>query len=128
MLFRSKPESRYGPLSKFKEDDKILKGFIWKPKDRPVSKESVIPSYNKRKAAAEKSAAAKSKTGKPPLKVAPGAKEKTGKDSTANKTPGKLPPLKTGQDSTLKRDSTLKSRPRKPTKKDSLTANLDIKK
>jgi lipopolysaccharide export system protein LptA len=119
-----KPETKYGPLTKFKEDDKILKGFIWKPKDRPVSKESVIPSYNKKKAAEEKSAAAKSKTGKPPLKVAPGAKEKTGKDSTVNKTPGKLPPLKTGKDSTLKRDSTLKPQPRKPTKKDSLTANL----
>lgn len=30
------------PLGKLKEDDKILKGFLWKPKDRPVSKEAVI--------------------------------------------------------------------------------------
>lgn len=30
------------PLGKLKDDDKILKGFLWKPKDRPVSKEAVI--------------------------------------------------------------------------------------
>jgi len=35
-------QNRLIPLGKLKEDDKILKGFIWKPKDRPVSKESVI--------------------------------------------------------------------------------------
>ncbi len=45
LAFYTKPENRYGPLNKFKDDDKILKGFIWKPKDRPVSKESIIPSY-----------------------------------------------------------------------------------
>lgn len=35
-------QDRLIPLGKLKEDDKILKGFLWKPKDRPVSKESVI--------------------------------------------------------------------------------------
>ncbi|MBK0377997.1 OstA-like protein [Mucilaginibacter segetis] len=44
----TKPEHRYGPLDKFTEDERILKGFIWKPKERPVSKESIIPSYNKK--------------------------------------------------------------------------------
>jgi hypothetical protein len=47
IFFITKPEHRYGPLSKFKEDERILKGFIWKPKDRPISKESIIPSYSK---------------------------------------------------------------------------------
>ncbi|MDB5125181.1 MAG: hypothetical protein JWP94_3310 [Mucilaginibacter sp.] len=113
-----KPDARYGPLAKFKEDEQILKGFIWKPKDRPVSKESIIPSYNRRKEAAEKAAAAKAaaakgKTGKPPLKK-PGDKAvsdstkttipgkpglKTAKDSTLKSTPGKPPALKTSKDS-----------------------------
>lgn len=31
------------PMNKLTDEDKILKGFIWKPKDRPKSKEEVIP-------------------------------------------------------------------------------------
>nr|WP_255563688.1 OstA-like protein [Mucilaginibacter rivuli] len=42
--FTVKTSLRDIPLIAVKEDDKILKGFIWKPKDRPVSKESIIPS------------------------------------------------------------------------------------
>jgi lipopolysaccharide export system protein LptA len=37
----TKIEDRIIPLEKAKDDDKILKGFIWKPKDRPVSKEAI---------------------------------------------------------------------------------------
>jgi lipopolysaccharide export system protein LptA len=48
LTFFTKPENKYGPPGKLKEDDKILKGFIWKPKERPVSKESIIPSLNKK--------------------------------------------------------------------------------
>jgi len=47
LAFLTKPDHRYIPIDKVKEDEKILKGFIWKPKDRPISKESVLPSYNK---------------------------------------------------------------------------------
>jgi lipopolysaccharide export system protein LptA len=71
IFFITKPEHRYGPLSKFTEEDRILKGFIWKPKERPVSKEAIIPSYNKRlarvRAAASKKPADvdKSKNPKP---------------------------------------------------------------
>jgi lipopolysaccharide export system protein LptA len=58
IFFLSKPEHRYGPLTKFTDDERILKGFIWKPKERPVSKESILPSYNRKfakaKAAADK--------------------------------------------------------------------------
>jgi lipopolysaccharide export system protein LptA len=39
----SKPDAQLFPVKNLKEDEKILKGFIWKPKDRPVSKESIIP-------------------------------------------------------------------------------------
>ncbi|MET3978444.1 lipopolysaccharide export system protein LptA [Mucilaginibacter sp. UYP25] len=97
IFFISKPEHRYGPLAKFKEDDLILKGFIWKPKERPVSKESIIPSYNRKiaraKAAANKKAADadKGKMSKPG--------EKVGKDSLQKKSP--VPPgTRAAKDST----------------------------
>ncbi len=66
--FLTKPENKYGPIAKVKEDDKILKGFIWKPKERPVSKESIIPSYGTKKQAASKPSSGKQKTGAPALK------------------------------------------------------------
>jgi len=92
----TKPEDKYGPQEKFAEDDRILKGFIWKPKERPASKESILPSYNRKieAAAAAKLPPDKSKTGKPPG-------GKTAKDSTAS-TSAKAPGLKTGKDSTMK--------------------------
>jgi lipopolysaccharide export system protein LptA len=106
MGFYTKPENRYAPLDKVKEDDKILKGFIWKPKERPVSKESIIPSYNKKKTIAVKPPPGKSKTGKQALKKLHNGKNvKTVKDSTAKPPPGKLPGLKTGKDSILKTDT-----------------------
>lgn len=30
------------PMAELKEEDKILKGFVWKPRDRPKSKEEII--------------------------------------------------------------------------------------
>jgi lipopolysaccharide export system protein LptA len=97
--FYTKPENRYAPLNKFKEDEKILKGFIWKPKERPVSKESIIPSYHKKKETV-KPPPGKPGAVKPPNKKPTGAK---GKQVTAP--PGKLPALKTAKDSVLKRDT-----------------------
>ena len=98
LAFYTKPQHTYGPLSKFKEDERILKGFIWKPKERPVSKESIIPSYNKKKSA-PKSPAEKPKNGKlPVLKTKDG---KAVKDST-NASPTKIPDIKTGKDSVMK--------------------------
>ncbi|WDF56003.1 OstA-like protein [Mucilaginibacter sp. KACC 22063] len=47
LKFSGKPEHRDGPLNKFKEDEQILKGFIWKPHDRPESKEQLIPELDK---------------------------------------------------------------------------------
>jgi hypothetical protein len=92
--FYLKPEHKYTPINKVAEDDKILKSFIWKPKERPVSKESIIPSYTRR--AEAKAVKEKAKTDKAAGKKPPGAK--TAKDSTSS-SPPKLPGLKTGKDS-----------------------------
>ncbi len=108
----TKPEDKYGPLDKFKEEEKLLKGFIWKPELRPVSKESIIPSYHKKaavkagktppgKTPPKKGTAGKNGKNPAPLK-APGLK--AGKDSTLNSIPIALPALKTKADS-LKGDS-----------------------
>jgi hypothetical protein len=117
MGFYNKPENRYGPEKKFTAEDKLLKAFIWKPKDRPVSKESIIPSYAKKKADAEKKkGVAKSPTDKgkksklSPDKTVPG--KTAAKDST-KASPPKLPGLKTAKDSTQKTD-TAKVAPPKP--------------
>jgi len=93
--FITKPELRYIPIHVVKDDEKVLKGFIWKPKDRPVSKESVLPSYNKRMKAdtAKKTAAgvssskktAGSKITKGGLKTPAGQKALT---DTAKLSPG----------------------------------------
>ncbi|MDB5088849.1 MAG: hypothetical protein JWR09_2843 [Mucilaginibacter sp.] len=92
--FYLKPEHKYTPIAKVVDDDKILKGFIWKPKERPVSKESIIPSYTKK--AAAKAAKDKAKTGKATDKKLQDGK--TVKDST-NSSPPKPPGIKTAQDS-----------------------------
>lgn len=77
--FVEKYEAKGLPIAKVKEDNKILKGFIWKPKDRPVSKASILSSYNRRKALKSKNNAATDKSGKP-LSKKPGGIS-TGKDS-----------------------------------------------
>jgi lipopolysaccharide export system protein LptA len=41
------PTTTSQPLKDVKEEDKILKGFIWKPKDRPASKEAILPQLSK---------------------------------------------------------------------------------
>nr|WP_255670484.1 OstA-like protein [Mucilaginibacter sp. UR6-11] len=122
--FVEKYEARGMPIGKVKEDDKILKGFIWKPKDRPVSKESVLSSYHSKKAVAPKppakAGAAASKPGKAPLKKP--ADLKAGKDTS-----GKPANLKIHTDSltrpgviNLKRDTLAKPPAIPKTGKDSV--------
>ncbi len=79
-----KTEHRYGPPAKFTEDEKILKGFIWKPKERPVSKEQIIPELDKTGKYKHPTAKSPAK-GKPglPIKGLPGSI--AGKDSLLNK-------------------------------------------
>ncbi|SDT65788.1 OstA-like protein [Mucilaginibacter mallensis] len=93
--FITKPENRYIPIHVVKEDEKILKGFLWKPKDRPVSKESILPSYNH-------------KSDTTTVKPKPGG-GLTGPKKINGKPPGKIttPPgkpagIKAAQDTTLK--------------------------
>lgn len=43
-----KPEGQYYPMEKIPKDKEILEGFIWKPKDRPRSKEEIIPSLKEK--------------------------------------------------------------------------------
>jgi lipopolysaccharide export system protein LptA len=83
IFFTSKPEHRYGPLAKFTEDERILKGFIWKPKERPFSKESILPSYNRKFAKAQAAADKKIADANKNKPKTPGLK--TGKDSLDNK-------------------------------------------
>lgn len=59
------------PMNQLTDDEKILKGFLWKPKDRPKSKEEIIPQLAK-KTAREK-APSKSSPSKADPKVVPAA-------------------------------------------------------
>lgn len=59
-----KPEGNYYPIENIPTDEDILKGFIWKPKDRPRSKEEIIPTLA-RKAPAKPKAPAKKPVAKP---------------------------------------------------------------
>ena len=103
IIFMAKPEHRYGPLEKFNEEDKLLKGFIWKPKDRPVSKESIIHAPDNYP---EKPAKAK-----PPAKNT--GKKQKGKKGDGTQKPGirttapPLPAAKSTADSLNKKPVTL---------------------
>lgn len=68
----------YSPMDKVVKDREILEGFIWKPKDRPISKEAIIPSLAKPKAKAQKAVTNKppaTKTQKPATKKPAGKKK-----------------------------------------------------
>jgi lipopolysaccharide export system protein LptA len=117
--FITKAENRVIPIDKVKDDEKILKNFIWKPKDRPISKESILPSYNKRlkQAAGKQQPVAgeprpkklyDGKTGKGEpkapavsLKAAPPAAADSGKTQL----PKKLPAIKAKGDSVIRTKS-----------------------
>jgi hypothetical protein len=64
-----KPTGSYFPIEKVTEDIGILEGFIWKPKDRPRSKEEIIPGLAKKEEVAKPPAKPKAKT--PTKKAAP---------------------------------------------------------
>ena len=70
------------------EEDRVLKGFIWKPRDRPKSKEEIIPQLAK---AEQKPAAAKKLDKKStPAKSAP-AKSTPSKANPAKRTEPNAP-------------------------------------
>ncbi len=55
-------EATITPMKDLKEEDRVLKGFIWKPTERPKSKEEIIPQL------ADRKSGTKSKT---PVKTPP---------------------------------------------------------
>ena len=93
MAFLQSAAHRMLPLKDVKDEEKILKGFVWRPKDRPVSKEAILPPLLKSvkiKATPPKSSPAKKPVIKAELKktalVKPNkdiAIPKTSKDGTA---------------------------------------------
>jgi lipopolysaccharide export system protein LptA len=89
VTFMTKPEHRYVPIEKVTEDDKILKGFIWKPKDRPVSKEELIPEL-------DKNYVAKRPSTRPSGKPQPKGKTKRGAPANAKSPKSAVDQLKKG--------------------------------
>jgi lipopolysaccharide export system protein LptA len=121
--FVEKYEAHGTPISKVTEDNKILKGFIWKPKERPVSKEAIL---NRKKPAVKsvtkpgpKPPAATNKKAAGKVTV-PATNAKLSKDSIISNTPsvhrmGKdslliTPAVKSVRDSLLKKDTTQQRR------------------
>jgi hypothetical protein len=104
IIFMAKPEHRYGPLEKFSEDEKLLKGFIWKPKDRPVSREAIIH-------APDNYPPAKAKKTKPPEKNT--GKKQNGKKGKKGQKPAVKPLSGPTQDIKATADS-LQKQPVKP--------------
>ncbi|MEY3678365.1 MAG: hypothetical protein RI924_506 [Bacteroidota bacterium] len=63
IFFIKKPEMVYFPIEDLDKDQEILEGFIWKPKDRPVSKESILPSLLPAPKATQKTTSPRPATG-----------------------------------------------------------------
>ncbi|WP_281260221.1 OstA-like protein [Mucilaginibacter yixingensis] len=104
LSFTTKPENKDYPMNKLKEEDKILKNFIWKPKDRPASKEDVIHP--------KKTPPVKAESKKPKAESKSGAKDAAKKPAVTGK------PAVKGDDGKTKADA--KSTDNKPAAKDSL--------
>lgn len=113
VTFIQNPETRGIPLKDVKEEEKILKGFIWKPKDRPVSKEAILPPLLKStriKATPSKSSPVKKSAAKPALKKVALAKSskdipipKIGKDTIARDRTAITPPAVVKKDTVVKK-------------------------
>jgi lipopolysaccharide assembly outer membrane protein LptD (OstA) len=65
------------PMNDIKEEDRVLKGFIWKPSERPKSKDEIIPKPvdEKTQSAVKKSQKKIAPSKVPPSKIAPVKKE-----------------------------------------------------
>lgn len=49
VMYVRKPEGKFYPIEKLPPDVDILDGFIWKPKERPKSKEEIIPGLRQKR-------------------------------------------------------------------------------
>jgi len=82
-------EASITPMDDLKEEDRVLKGFIWKPRDRPKSKEEIIPQLAE---AEPKPAKKKSDKKVVPVKPAPAKNAPVKTDSIKTKAPVKAAP------------------------------------
>jgi hypothetical protein len=94
VTFLIQPDHKHAGLNKFTEEERILKNFMWKPKERPISKESILPSYGRK----HNPPGPKTKTIKKPAGN-PANKDEMAGDSTMNES-SRETPLTTGDDST----------------------------
>ena len=73
VFFIRKPELTYYPIERVSEKEEILEGFIWKPKERPLSKEEIIPNLQKQRRLPVKTSPQKPGVPKAVAKVTPQA-------------------------------------------------------
>ncbi len=96
--FYSKDEGHIFPIDKVKEEDRVLKNFVWKPKDRPRSKEDVIASYKPPVIVKPEDVKSGPPKGTMPVKAAGGKSVSNG----ATKLPVPSLGIKTGKDTTVR--------------------------
>jgi hypothetical protein len=96
VTFLIQPDHKYAGLNKFTEDERILKNFMWKPKERPISKESILPSYGRKHNPPRPKTKANKK---PAVNPSPTDKDEMAGDSTGVQSSREIP-LTTGDDST----------------------------
>jgi lipopolysaccharide export system protein LptA len=84
------------PMNDLKEEDRVLKGFIWKPSERPKSKEEIISKMvtEDAKAPAKKSEKKTAPAKSSPVKGAPEKLKPIKDKTTLNQSEAKLAPIK----------------------------------
>ncbi|QKJ32316.1 hypothetical protein HQ865_21990 [Mucilaginibacter mali] len=129
--FILKPEHHAINIKQAKDDDKILKGFIWKPKERPASKQDVINPKKPQpdeKDQPKKSAPGKASAKGAPVKGSPAKTPPIAGDSVKVAAPAAKEALvpSTGKSTATKTDSVKKVPV--PLKRDSTAAKKDTAK
>jgi lipopolysaccharide export system protein LptA len=94
VTFLIQPDHKYAGINKFTEDERLLKNFMWKPKERPISKESILPSWGRK----HNPPGLKTKSKKPVVNPSPADKDEMAGDSTGVRSSREIP-LTTGDDS-----------------------------
>ena len=118
IAYITKADLKGNPYKDVKEEDRILRGFIWKPKDRPASKEAVIGTY---KATVNKKVTLPGGPVKGTMPIKPSSKTK-GNKQQANKAITASPVVKPAV-----KDSSLKAKTDTVKKPDTLKKSMDPK-
>jgi hypothetical protein len=106
--FYTKHENRVNPIGLVKEEDKILKGFIWKPKDRPASKEAILNAY--KPPVVKKPVTIKGGSVKGTIPIKSSTKTTGNKNLTTKTAPGAPKEIKPVKDTTALKPDTSKKR------------------